>query len=238
MQLTHDIRELALSNGADFFGVADLAPGHDAMLEQGGGSVAQFPRAISIGIALPDSIIDLLPQRTSARVAQRYKRVYDETNQKLDQIASRVVKELETAGATALAVPASRLVDPQRLYGLFSHKMAAHLAGLGWIGKSCLLITREAGPRVRWATVLTDAPLAATGQAIEQACGECRQCVDVCPAKAFTGRPFRAEEHRDMRFAARKCESYAAEMTKKMGCRVLCGLCVHVCPGRDFHDRI
>ncbi len=37
------------------------------------------------------------------------------------------------------------------------------MAGLGRIGKSCLLITPEAGPRVHWATVLTDAPMQVTG---------------------------------------------------------------------------
>lgn len=235
LELAYDIRELTLSAGADFFGIADLTPAHDAILEQGGEPVAQFPRAIAIGIALPDAIIDLLLQQTSVLVAQRYQGVYDETNQKLDQIALRVVGRLQTAGATALAVCASRRVDADRLYGTFSHKMAAHLAGLGWIGRSCLLITPEAGPRVRWVTVLTDASLAATGQAIDERCGTCRQCVDKCPARAFTGKPFRIGEHRDVRFAVQKCASYRAEMEGKMGCPVLCGLCVAVCPHGRRH---
>jgi epoxyqueuosine reductase QueG len=230
LELAHDIRELALRAGADFFGVADLAPAHDAILEQGGESVAQFPRAIAIGIVLSDSIINLLPQQTDARVAQRYQGVYDETNQKLDQIASRVVGRLQTAGATALAVYASQKVDADGFYGSFSHKMAAHLAGLGWIGRSCLLITPEAGPRVRWVTVLTDAPLAATGQASDEKCGTCRLCVDKCPARAFTGKPFRAGERRDIRFAVRDCVNCRKEMEEKMGCPVLCGICVAVCP--------
>ncbi|MCK9565162.1 MAG: hypothetical protein M0Q43_03825 [Methanothrix sp.] len=69
----------------------------------------------------------------------------------------------------------------ERVAVVFSHKLAAHMAGLGWIGKSCLLITPEAGPRVRWASVLTDAPMKATGYAMAERCGECRKCVDVCP---------------------------------------------------------
>ena len=43
--------------------------------------------------------------------------------------------------------------------GHLSHKLVAHLAGLGRIGRSCLLLTPGAGPRVRLATVLTNAPL-------------------------------------------------------------------------------
>jgi len=52
MGLTRSIRELTLKAGADIFGVADLAPAHDTVFEQGGESVAQFSRAIAIGIAL------------------------------------------------------------------------------------------------------------------------------------------------------------------------------------------
>ncbi len=230
MKLQPAIREMTLAAGANFFGVADLAPAHDAILEQGGESVAQFPRALAIGITLPDSIIDLLPQRANVAVAQRYKQLYVETNRRLDQITSRVVSTLQQDGFKALAVRASLTVDLHRLYGVFSNKMAAHLAGLGWIGKSCLLITPEAGPRVRWATVLTDAPLAATGQAVDEQCGGCQQCVDACPAKAFSGKPFRVGEHRDVRFESGECESYLAEMKKNMNCPVLCGLCVSVCP--------
>ena len=86
-----------------------------------------------------------------------------------------------------------------RQLGFFSHKLAAHLAGLGWIGKSCLLVTLEVGPRVRWASVLTDAPLMA-GEPLEERCGECRGCVEVCPAGAFSGRSFFFDEPRAARF--------------------------------------
>jgi epoxyqueuosine reductase QueG len=189
-----------------------------------------------MGIALPDDIVDLLVQHHDACVAGRYTEVYEGTNRKLDQIAASVADRLRTAGATALAVCASRRIDQERLCGLFSHKMAAHLAGLGWIGRSCLLVTREAGPRVRWTTVLTNAWLPPTAGPVEQACGECRRCVAACPAAAFTGEPFRVEEPRDVRFDARKCESYAIKMGQYMGCRVLCGLCVAVCPHGKRRD--
>ena len=258
LEFSEDIRGLALGAGADFFGVADLAPVYDAILEQGGESVAQFPRAVAVGIALPHSIIDKLSEQTSVTVARDYWQVYVETNQRLDEITSRLVARLEHAGFSAVAVAASHTTDPDRLCGVFSHKLAAHLAGLGWIGKSCLLITPEAGPRVRWATVLTDALLAATGQAADEwhaprlrghvsrdvapavvdRCGACEQCVNACPARAFTGGSFRSTEHRDTRFAAEKCKSYVTDMKERMGCPVLCGLCVSVCPhGKPGHPQ-
>ena len=230
MLLFQDLRNQILREGADFCGIANIEPSHSVILELGSKSRTRLLRAVSIGIRLPDSVIDQLHRRSSTRIAIRYRHIYDETNAELDRIASIVETILEAAGTKALAVPASETVDSKRMYGAFSHKMAAHLAGLGWIGKSCLLITPQAGPRVRWATVLTDAPLKATGSATEQRCGECRKCVDICPAEAFTGRPYRKGEHRDLRFDTGRCSEYTSGKEKELGCPGLCGLCVYICP--------
>lgn len=230
MELDDKVRGLTEDMGADFFGVADMTPAYEAILEQGGAVVAGFPRAISIGLTLPHAIVDQLPQWTDPAVAMSYRHhAYDVVNQQLDHIASRLGRVLQREGCSALPVPASQTVDEERLCGIFSHKMAAHLAGLGWIGKSCLLVTPQVGPRVRWATVLTDAPLKATGEPVEERCGNCQQCVDICPPRAFTGQPFREGEPRDVRFAAHKCREYFRRMEESTGLRT-CGLCLYVCP--------
>jgi epoxyqueuosine reductase QueG len=114
------------------------------------------------------------------------------------------------------------------LEGTISHKIAANLAGLGWIGKNCLLITPEYGPRVRLATVLTDAPLK-TGKPITNRCEECSRCIEICPISAFTGVSFDPAEPRDVRFRAHKCKDYTDKRAKRMG-EGICGLCVHICP--------
>ena len=178
MDLLHKLQAIADSTGVDFLGVANLAPAHDAILAQGGEAVASFPRAVSIGLALPNAIVDQLPRRAERAVAQSYRHhAYDVINQRLDLLASQVASALQRAGHRVLPVPASQIVDDVTLAGAFSHKLAAHLAGLGWIGRSCLLVTPTAGPRVRWSTVLTDAPLA-TGTPLDVRCGSCRQCVE------------------------------------------------------------
>lgn len=230
MELDGKVRELAEAMGADFYGVADLSLAYRDILTQGGPVIAEFPWAISIGIALVDSIVDQLPQRADRAVAMSYRHhCYDLVNQRLDHIASRLTSVLQHGGYRALPVPATQTVDDKRLCGVFSNKMGAHLAGLGWIGKSCLLVTPEVGPRVRWATVLTDTPLEVTGEPMDERCGECQQCVDICPPGAFTGQPFREEEPRDVRFKAHKCKQYFTEMEETTGLSV-CGLCLYVCP--------
>jgi epoxyqueuosine reductase QueG len=216
--------------GARFFGVADLSVAQEAIVAQGGEFLATFPRAISVGIALMDSIVDELPRHKEPVIARTYDYlIYNVVNQSLDRIALRVSAALEEQGYRTLPVPTSQRVDDENLMGLFSHKLAAHLAGLGWIGKNCLLITPEVGPRVRWTTILTDAPLEA-GSPLSNRCGDCRLCVEACSSQAFTGRPFDPQEPREARFDAHHCEEYRNHLRDEVTGVRTCGMCVYVCP--------
>lgn len=174
--------------------------------------------------------MDQLPRRDEKVVAVEYRHhAYDVINGRLDMIALQLSGMIQKEGYRAFPVPASRRFDDERICAVFSHKLAAHLASLGWIGRNCLLITPEAGPRVRFVTVLTDAPLQPTGQPMKERCGDCRECVDICPMNAFTGRAFREYEPREARYDARKCDRYFKALEKKMGVAV-CGMCLYVCP--------
>jgi epoxyqueuosine reductase QueG len=229
MDLYAALEKLAMDEGADFFGVADLAVAREEMLKHGGEDVAGYPRAISIGIRLFGPLVDQLPRRHERAVAVSYKHhCYDVINQRLDITASKIASAIQRSGYKAFPVPSSARASDENISAIFSHKMAAHLAGLGWIGKSCLLVTPEAGPRARWITVLTDAPLKA-GKPMDVRCGDCRECVDACPVKAFTGRDFHDGEPREARYDARRCEKYlkGLEESTRYG---VCGMCLYVCP--------
>lgn len=225
------LKDLIVSRDAEFFGVADLSLVSEDIASRGGPSVVEFPRAISIGMVLPHAIVNQLPRRTESFMAAVNYRLhaYDVINERLDQIASRLTSFLQNAGYIALPVPAAKQTDTESLSSFFSHKMAAHLAGLGWIGKNCLLITPEVGPRVRWTSVLTDAPLNITGEPIAERCGNCKECVDICPTGAITGRSFQEEDPRDIRLDAHKCDRYIKEMESVIGLPV-CGMCLYACP--------
>ncbi len=220
---------MAEHEGADFYGVADLSSAKDNIIEQGSSFIANYPLAISIGIRLPDSIVDALPERDNPAVAVNYHHAYDVTNLRLDLLTSKLASIIQQDGFKALPIPSSERYDDEKICAVFSHKLAANLAGLGWIGKSCLFITPQAGPRVRWATVLTDAPLKTTGSQLESKCVDCDKCVDICPVNAFTGEPFREKEGREVRYNARKCEEYLFNSDDHSEWNV-CGLCIYVCP--------
>ncbi len=230
MGIDERLSKLAKTIGSDYYGVAELSPAKTEIVRQGGEELARYPFAISVGIALMHSIVDELPNRQNRAFSVEYKHhAYDVVNARLDEITSRISSAIQNEGYFALPVPASERYDSERICAVFSHKLAAHLAGLGWIGKSCLLVTPGSGPRVRWATVLTDAPLTPTGTPMEQRCGSCHECVDICPAKAFTGRSFTESEPREARFDARACEDYFSRMESE-GKVSVCGLCLYACP--------
>lgn len=228
MSLNKKLQKLVKVDGVDFFGVADLSPAKRVIDEQGGYLVSKYPKSISIGIILPDTIVDELPRRHERAVAVNYKNIYDVTNHRLDTVTAKLSGLLQKKGYSALPIPASERYDDERICAVFSHKLAANLAGLGWIGKSCMLITPESGPRVRWATVLTNAPLKATDKPLSVQCGDCNKCVEICPVDAFTGEPFRENESREVRYDAKKCQDYLTNSDENDW--LVCGLCVYVCP--------
>ena len=234
MTLDYVLTDLVRDEGADFFGVADLNQAHETILEQGGEGVASYPRAISIGITLFDTIIDQLPKGSDQGVAVSYRHHYDVTNLRLDLLAAKVASRLQREGYKAYPIPASQRYDDQRICAIFSHKLAANLAGLGWVGKNCLLITPEAGPRVRWVTVLTNAPLIPNQELVKDSCGSCTECVEACPVGAFTGVPFKLEDVREVRYDAAKCEKYLNNLEKATGLAT-CGLCIYACPQKGLN---
>ncbi|RPJ19230.1 MAG: epoxyqueuosine reductase, partial [Planctomycetaceae bacterium] len=71
-------------------------------------------------------------------------------------------------------------------YTSYYNKAWAVLAGLGWIGKSRMFVSRDHGPRLRLKAVLTDAGLGERHKIIpDTACGDCRACIDACPVGAI-----------------------------------------------------
>jgi epoxyqueuosine reductase QueG len=226
--LNKELRIFSEFLGVDMFGVADLSQAKQYIINQGGEHIGQFPRAVSIGIRLIDDVINQLHNHHDLVTIASYRGVYDATNHTLDHAALMMAKKIQQSGYRAYPIPASSMLNNDNFEAVFSHKVAANLAGLGWIGKNCLLITPEFGPRLRLASVLTDAPLD-TGEAVPNRCGICTKCTDICPPKAIKGITFSPNDSRDVRLEARKCDEYTSARMKIFG-NANCGLCVHICP--------
>lgn len=231
MYLNEELEKLARNHMVSYFGVADLSRVDHSVIDQAGVGIGNYPYCITMGIALPNEIVDRLPYREQYNDAFNYKAfAYDVINQRLDLAASVLASFIQEDGYRVLPIPASGTVDHERICGSFSHKLGARLCGFGWIGRNCLLVTPNNGPRVRWVSILTDAPLQPTGEGVqEQQCGECTACADICPAHAIKGKSFKEGEPREMRFDAHKCEEYFESLTSA-GKLYVCGMCLYVCP--------
>jgi len=238
MSLDEALRQIAEQAGVNHYGVADLRSAHEAIRIQGGEEIAMYPLAVTVGVDLLHPLVDLLPDvsETGSIMYRHY--VYDVVNSRLDILISQLAGRIQQEGFAAFPVPASTRTDNEKIAAFFSHKLAAHCAGLGWIGKSCLLITRSAGPRVRWGSILTNAPLVPTGSPMKERCGSCQECVDACPVHAFTGESFREEDPRETRFDAGKCDRYFSSLREQRK-EAVCGMCVYACPyGKRAAEKI
>lgn len=233
MNLTETLSSIVREQRLEYYGVADIsAPEIQTFIcDHGGKSATGYHRALSIGVVLSAALVDLLPDSDERIRALYTHHVYNVMAGRLDLATSFLASALQAAGHRALPIPGGPIaVDRAKLSGVFSHKLAAHLAGLGWIGKSCMLITPEHGPRVVWGTVLTDAPLAATGTSLAPRCGSCRACVDICPAHAYTGRDFAPAEPREARYDVLACSRYIQSIPSAGPEGKTCGLCLQACP--------
>lgn len=214
----------------DYIGFADITSYQEELMRYGGGITAGYANAISIGIAIPDSIVDHLPQRNDVNVSCEYKiHGYDVLNQRLNMIASTLSSYLNQRNYMTLPIAVADRTDEENALPTVSHKMIAHIAGLGWIGKNCLLITKRHGPRVRFISLLTDAPVKTANSPLEQQCHDCEECVKACPVRAIRGKNFVMGEEREERFDFLKCQKYF-DALKRSRPFAVCGMCLYACP--------
>jgi epoxyqueuosine reductase QueG len=61
----------------------------------------------------------------------------------------------------------------------------AQRAGLGWIGKNTLLMSRDFGSYVLLGELVVDEAIAPDSPHLEQFCGSCTRCMDACPTQAI-----------------------------------------------------
>jgi epoxyqueuosine reductase QueG len=228
--ITAKIIDIAKSNFVDLLGFADLVPYQDHIVKYGGPITADYKSAISLALRIPDSIVDFLPARNDPNVACVYRiHGYEVLNSRLDYIVSLLSSFLNQRGFRTLPIPAAERTDQENAIPTVSHKMIAHIAGLGWIGKNCLLVTPDHGPRMRLVSLLTDAPVKAVDNLQTEQCGACMACAKACPVGAIKGRAFVRDEPREERFDFRKCQRYFDEL-KRTQKHPVCGMCLYACP--------
>ena len=209
---------LLLEKGARLVGTADLTGIVDGNLKTG----------ISVAVPVPAKIVADLQTAPTAE----YYEAYGSINAQLDDIVASGADFLRERGYQAYANTTKVVRQDQDWRTPLPHKTVATRAGLGWIGKSCLLVTEAYGSAVRLSSLLTDAPLPADSPIDESRCGECSVCVERCPAKALTGVLWNTGVTREALFHREICrDTQIRRMRQATGIETdLCGLCFAVCP--------
>lgn len=117
------------------------------------------------------------------------------------------------------------LVDDNRLVD----RAAAVRAGVGWWGKSTMVLVPGAGPWVLLGSVVTDATLEADTP-MKRDCGTCNACIPACPTGAIIA-PGVLDARRCLARWAQAPGSIPEEFRQPMGDRLYgCDDCLDACP--------
>lgn len=221
------ILDFAESRGADLVGIADTS--RLAGIETHPFDLLEtYSRAVSMAIRLSDEVMDRVRNGPTEQYSQHYRTI----NAQLNELAPQMSRFLQSGDAAAMALPASQILDEEHFYASLSHKAVAIAAGLGWQGKSLLLVTPQFGPRVRLVTVLTDLDIPAD-EPVANRCGTCPVCSKACPAGAIRGEGTdwhyqSRSEALDLERCVTKLREFHAENESTV--QYLCGVCVSSCP--------
>lgn len=123
-------------------------------------------------VAIDYSRTSLAPAPTGAVVARF---ATSDHYRLLDPILDALTHELSATGYRA-----ERLVDDNRLVD----RAAAVRSGVGWWGRSTMVLTPGPGPWTLLGTIVTDAELDPTSPMI-RTCGTCVACLPACPTGAL-----------------------------------------------------
>jgi epoxyqueuosine reductase len=142
---------------------------------------------------------------------------------RLQQLAARIAEEIGEFGYRVFTDSAPVM-----------EVELARKAGIGWRGKHTLLIAREAGSLFFLGDIYTDLPLPVDAP-VEEHCGRCRKCLDVCPTRAIVA-PYRLDARRCISYLTIELKgSIPAELRPLVGNRVYgCDDCQLVCPWNRY----
>jgi epoxyqueuosine reductase QueG len=188
-----------------------------------------LPVGVCVAIKYPREVISGIHNMPT----REYYEQYNAINNKLDNLVTTGELFLKEQGYSAIAQTLSFVAQNETDYdSLLPHKTVATRAGIGWIGKSALLVTPEFGSALRISSILTDAPLITDAPIDSSLCGDCKVCENACPAKAIKGNLWDISTSRDTIFDAVACRKEARKRAmQSFGIEItICGKCIEVCP--------
>ena len=216
------IKNVLTAAGCEIVGFANVERFKEAPEGRRPKDILPTARSVIVGaVHILDSVCDDLPETRYEYTNQFYV-----LNGTLGSGSMKVARLLEDQGYRAIPIPAAYPRINKELMGVFSHRHAAVLAGLGEVGLSNLLITPQYGPRVRLVSIITEVPLEPDPpyektlcRAHRKECG--KACVTCCPVEALS---------LDGRINKDRCLRYQEQIMPWSAVELRCGMCLGVCP--------
>lgn len=161
---------------------------------------------------------------------EKFEKGIQDARKVVEEILAQLEKIL-TAQKVTYYIPPVAQNNETDLEAPFSFKFAAVNAGLGWIGKNDVVITKRYGPRVRLSAILIDERFAYGDKITKSLCPEaCRKCVDACPHKALYNIRWNIDSVRSDLIDYRLCNEKRSMSVKTLGRKHACGFCMAACP--------
>ena len=187
MYLSHKIKDISLSVGAEKCGIASIDRFKNT--PDGFHPVDIYERCKSVIVFLIQMPPDIILAANPVPYSHTAHMIYS----KLDNIALDICKAIQSTDNNAVPIPS----DVPFLYwdeanrhgkGILSLRHTGFLAGLGILGRNNLLINPDLGNMVYIGAVLTDMELESDPLIENLSCPpKCRLCLDSCPQKALDG---------------------------------------------------
>lgn len=223
---TTRIRDILEQEGACCVGFADVS-----ILELP--ITREYPSGICFAIRHIDATVDQLPNE------ELWQQMSLSLTEKAGLIYQTVQELLGSWGYHHRRIPSTTRVDELPDPGEeLPQKTLATLSGLGWVGKSSLLISPRFGPRIRLGTLLTDMPLENDTPVVLSRCEDYQACVDACPVGAIKGKLWSQTTPRSELLNLSRCYDYLWRAKSTLGRRQTCGICLKVCPAGHERDGV
>jgi epoxyqueuosine reductase QueG len=235
IEMTRDVRELALEREMDYFGVTPaerLAGAPDGWrptdILPSARSVVVMGMRIGRGVRHVQRTANLSSEKSAKYGIFVYQVFgYNILNDKMNLAAYALGKLLEQEGHTTVPIPASPPYNSKDLLAVFSQRHAAVAAGLGQFGWHKMVMFPVDGPKVRLVSLITEAELEPSppyqGPQLcdPDACG--RVCAQVCPTKCLS-------DQESVSFEIDGVSIEHGGFDKRRCLSAPCGACLMFCP--------
>ncbi|WP_206811569.1 hypothetical protein [Paradesulfitobacterium ferrireducens] len=191
MNLKEDLRKMALDNGMDYFGVGSVDRWANAPVgHRPNDLLPEAKSVIVMGVRVPEGCTQSNHRAYEGMRHGIFTYMlfgYNLINSYMEDVALKLAEYLNEAGSKVFLPPSSVGRDEYLMRGVISNRHSAVCAGLAEFGWNGLALTPDAGPRVRWVVIVTEAELEAdplySGPPL---CKKCKKCVKECPTEALS----------------------------------------------------